>query len=56
MNRTLRLIPRLIAIFVRTKFEYPGAMLLACFSQATSYGAMYTAIALIVTRFGIPGD
>lgn len=55
MNRTLRLIPHLIAIFVRTKFEYPGAMLLAWFSQATSYGAMYTAIALIVTRFGMLG-
>ena len=55
MTRTLRLIPHLVAIFVRTKFEYPGAMLLAWFSQATSYGAMYTAIALIVTRFGMLG-
>jgi len=55
MIRTLRLIPHLVSMFVRTKFEYPGAMLLAWFSQATSYGAMYTAIALIVHRFGMLG-
>ncbi len=55
MSRTIRLVPHLVGMFVRTKFEYPGAMLLAWFSQATSYGAMYTAIALIVQRFGVLG-
>lgn len=52
MTRTLRLIPHLVAMFVRTKLEYPGAMLLAWISQVASYGAVYTAIALIVSRFG----
>jgi ABC-2 type transport system permease protein len=53
--RTLTIIPHLVAMFVRTKFEYPGALVLSWVSQAVSYGSMYTAIALIVARFGTLG-
>src|SRR5688572_7311178 len=42
-------------MFVRTRLEYPGAMVLAWIAQATSYASMYTAIALILTRFGTLG-
>ena len=55
MARTLTVIPHLVGMFVRTRLEYPGAMLLAWLSQAASYGAMYTAIGLIVSRFGTLG-
>ena len=55
MRNTLSVIPHLVRMFVRTRLEYPGAMLLAWISQATSYAAMYTAIALIVARFGTLG-
>lgn len=53
--RTLAVIPHLVRMFVRTKFEYPGALVLSWISQAVSYGSMYTAIALIVARFGALG-
>lgn len=55
MARALVLIPELVRMFVRTKTEYPGAMILGWASQFTSYGAMYTAIALIIARFGMLG-
>ena len=55
MARTLTLMRELVAMFIRTKAEYPGAMVLGWVSQFASYGAMYTAIALIVTRFGMLG-
>lgn len=42
-------------MFVRTRMEYRGAMILAWISQATSYASMYTAIALIVARFDTLG-
>ena len=53
--RTLAVIPHLVRMFVRTKLEYPGALVLSWVSQAVSYGSMYTAIALIVARFGTLG-
>ena len=55
MTRTLIIMRELVAMFIRTKTEYPGAMVLGWASQFASYGAMYTAIALIVTRFGMLG-
>ena len=55
MARTLIIMRELVAMFIRTKTEYPGAMVLGWASQFASYGAMYTAIALIVTRFGMLG-
>ena len=55
MLRTLSVIPHLVGMFVKTRLEYPGAMLLAWISQATSYAATYTAIGLIVSRFGVLG-
>lgn len=55
MARTLNLIPHLVRIYVRTRLEYPGAMVLGWISQAVSYGAMYTAIGLILARFGALG-
>jgi len=55
MARELTIIPELVRMFVRTKAEYPGAMILGWVSQFASYGAMYTAIALIIARFGTLG-
>lgn len=55
MIRTISIIPHLVGMFVRTRLEYPGAMVLAWIAQATSYASMYTAIALILTRFGSLG-
>ncbi len=52
MNRSLALIPHLVRIYIRTRMEYRGAMLLAWFAQALSYAATYTAIALLLLRFG----
>lgn len=51
MLHDLRLIPHLVQMYVRTRLEYRGAMLLAWLSQGFSYAAMYAAIALILTRF-----
>jgi ABC-2 type transport system permease protein len=53
--RSLALIPHLVGIYVRTRMEYRGAMLLAWLSQGFSYAAMYAAIALIVFRFDTLG-
>lgn len=55
MAHQYAVIPELVRMFVRTKTEYPGAMILGWVSQFASYGAMYTAIALIVARFGTLG-
>jgi ABC-2 type transport system permease protein len=55
MARELTVLPELVRMFVRSKTEYPGAMILGWASQFTSYGAMYTAIALIIARFGTLG-
>jgi ABC-2 type transport system permease protein len=55
MLRGLRIAPHLIGMFVRTRLEYRGAMVLAWLAQGMSYASMYTAIALIVTRFGTLG-
>lgn len=55
MFRGLRIAPHLIGMFVRTRLEYRGAMVLAWLAQGMSYASMYTAIALIVTRFGTLG-
>ena len=55
MLRSLGLIPHLVGIYVRTRMEYRGAMLLAWLSQGFSYAAMYAAIALIVFRFDTLG-
>ena len=55
MFRSLALIPHLVGIYVRTRMEYRGAMLLAWLSQGFSYAAMYAAIALIVFRFDTLG-
>jgi ABC-2 type transport system permease protein len=55
MLRSFALIPHLVGIYVRTRMEYRGAMLLAWLSQGFSYAAMYAAIALIVFRFDTLG-
>lgn len=55
MARTLAVIPHLLHTFIRTRMEYRGAMMLAWLAQIISYGAMYTAIALILARFGTLG-
>lgn len=55
MVRTLRRIPALVNMFIRSRAEYPSAMILGWVSQAASYGAMYTAISLILHRFGTLG-
>lgn len=55
MLRQLALAPALVRMYVRTRLEYRGAMILAWIAQAMSYASIYTAIALIVTRFGTLG-
>jgi len=52
MQRAHIVIPALVRAYVRSKAEYPSAMILGWVSQAASYGAMYTAISLILARFG----
>lgn len=52
MSRSLAVVPHLVRMYVRTRMEYRGAMLLAWFAQALSYAATYTAIALLLLRFG----
>lgn len=52
MSRSLAVVPHLVRIYVRTRMEYRGAMLLAWFAQGLSYAATYTAIALVLIRFG----
>lgn len=55
MARLRILIPELVHMFIKSKVEYPGAMVLGWMSQFASYGAMYTAIGLILARFGSLG-
>ena len=55
MARLLTVIPALVRTFVRSKTEYPGAMILGWLSQFAAYGSMYTAISLILARFGTLG-
>ncbi|WP_137152607.1 ABC-2 family transporter protein [Devosia sp. FKR38] len=55
MLRTVILMRELVRMYIRTKVEYPGAMVLGWVSQFVSYGAVYTAIALIIARFGMLG-
>jgi ABC-2 type transport system permease protein len=55
MARSLAAIPHLVGTYVRTRTEYPTAMILGWVSQFFSYAAMYTAIALILARFGVLG-
>ena len=52
MSRTLAVIPHLVRIYIRTRMEYRGAILLAWFAQGLSYAATYTAIGLLLLRFG----
>lgn len=51
MRGSLTVIPHLVRIYVRTRMEYRGAMMLAWFAQALSYAATYTTIALLLARF-----
>lgn len=55
MARLHIVIPALVRAYVRSKAEYPGAMVLGWASQFAAYGAMYTAISLILNRFGSLG-
>lgn len=55
MARLHIVIPALVRTFVRSKTEYPGAMILGWLSQFAAYGSMYTAISLILGRFGTLG-
>jgi ABC-2 type transport system permease protein len=55
MARLHIVIPALVRTFIRSKTEYPGAMILGWLSQFASYAAMYTAISLILARFGTLG-
>ena len=55
MLQGLRVAPYLVRMYVRTRLEYRGATILAWIAQAMSYASAYTAIALIVTRFGTLG-
>lgn len=55
MARLRVVIPALVYTFIKSKTEYPGAMVLGWLSQFASYGAMYTAISLILARFGSLG-
>ncbi|UYO01008.1 MAG: ABC-2 family transporter protein [Devosia sp.] len=52
MTRALVVIPHLVRMFVRTRMEYRGATILGWFSQIVAYAAIYSAIALILLRFG----
>lgn len=55
MARLHIVIPALVRMYVRSRSEYPSAMILGWVSQFASYGAMYTAIGLILARFGSLG-
>jgi len=52
MQRALVVIPHLVRMYIRTRLEYRGAMILGWLSQIVSYGSIYTAIGLILARFG----
>ncbi|UJW86848.1 ABC transporter permease [Devosia sp. SL43] len=55
MARLHIVIPALVRTFIRSKAEYPGAMVLGWLSQFAAYASMYTAISLILARFGSLG-
>ena len=55
MARLHRVIPALVHTYIKSKTEYPGAMVLGWLSQFAAYGSMYTAISLILARFGSLG-
>lgn len=55
MARLRVIIPALVRTFIKSKTEYPGAMVLGWLSQFAAYGSMYTAISLILARFGALG-
>lgn len=55
MARLHIVIPALVHAFIKSKAEYPGAMVLGWLSQFVAYGSMYTAISLILARFGALG-
>ena len=48
MARLHVVIPALVHAFIKSKTEYPGAMVLGWLSQFAAYGSMYTTIALIL--------
>lgn len=51
MLGTMRIIPHLVGIHVRTHMQYRGALFIGWFAQAVGYAGTYAAIALIITRF-----
>jgi ABC-2 type transport system permease protein len=51
MAQALRVLPFLVTLFIRSRLQYRGAVILGWVSQAFAYGTTYTAIALIITRF-----
>ncbi len=51
MLATLKILPHLVSMHIRTHMEYRGALFLAWFAQAVGYAGTYAAIALIITRF-----
>jgi ABC-2 type transport system permease protein len=51
MSRTLAIIPHLVRMYVRTRLEYRGDMILGWLSQIASYASAYTVIALLIIRF-----
>lgn len=55
MARLHIVIPALVHTYIKSKTEYPGAMVLGWLSQFAAYGSMYTAISLILARFGTLG-
>jgi len=55
MARLHIVIPALVHAFIKSKTEYPGAMVLGWLSQFAAYGSMYTTISLILARFGTLG-
>jgi len=51
MRSTLKILPHLVSIHIRTHMEYRSALFLGWFAQAVGYAGTYAAIALIITRF-----
>lgn len=51
LSRNLTVIPELVSMYVRTRLEYRGALVLGWFAQGLSYATNYAAIALIIHRF-----
>lgn len=51
LSRDLAVIPDLVRMYIRTRLEYRGALVLGWFAQGLSYATNYAAIALIIHRF-----